>query len=75
MRQRREAVELSPRLFQAGGECGFCPQGTFRTKGVHKVCTPCQPGLTTEGTGAVSAAECDTPRSVAVRKLVFLTFQ
>ena len=57
-----QAECMDGKQLDASGDCVFCPQGTYRTKGVQKVCTACPQGLTTEATGAVSRAECDTPR-------------
>lgn len=59
-------------LVQAG-VCLPCPQGTYRTKGVHKGCIECPPGTTTEGPSSVKRSQCNTPRCTAGQFLVTST--
>ncbi|VDK85251.1 unnamed protein product [Onchocerca ochengi] len=61
-------------LTQAG-VCLPCPQGTYRTRGVHKSCVDCPPGTTTEGTASVRRMQCNTPKCSAGQFLVTTTKQ
>jgi hypothetical protein len=57
----RDECSDGEHLIQAG-TCQRCPQGAYRTKGVHKTCIPCPTGTTTERDGAVRRNDCNTPR-------------
>lgn len=60
-------------LVQAG-ICLPCPQGSYRTKGVHKNCVDCPPGTTTEAASSVKRMQCNTPRCSAGQFLVTAMF-
>ncbi|KAL3983031.1 EGF-like domain family protein [Acanthocheilonema viteae] len=57
------------------GVCLPCPQGTYRTRGVHKTCVDCPSGTTTEGTSSVRRMQCNTPKCSAGQFLVTTTKQ
>ncbi|VDD92750.1 unnamed protein product, partial [Enterobius vermicularis] len=70
----RDECPDGEQLVQAG-VCLPCPQGTYRTKGVHKGCIECPPGTTTEGPSSVKRSQCNTPRCTAGQFLVTSTKQ
>lgn len=57
-------AEVPPGRYMSQGLVRICPQGFFRANyeafdaAVAQKCLPCNPGITTDGPGAKSAAEC-----------------
>ena len=43
------------------GECAKCSVGTYRTKGIQRVCQECPEGKTTRSDGSFSEEDCNLP--------------
>jgi len=58
-------TEVPPGRYISQGLVRWCPQGFYRENytnfdaAVSQICLPCQPGITTEGSGAQLASDCN----------------
>ena len=51
-----------------GGACTLCEVGTYRTSGVHSLCTSCPVGNTTLTTGSKVKDDCSISKSLILNK-------
>ena len=53
----------------SGGVCNLCEVGTYRTSGVHSLCTSCPVGNTTLTTGSKVMDDCNISKSLLNKSL------